>query len=168
MKTNIEKIINDFFKWLQINIKDLVINCEDEERNIYFIKIETDDSKLLIWTHGQTLESIKHLLSRMLENSIHDNIVIHLEVNDYMKSKDDKLYRYIDWRIDYVVKSQKEISLPNFSSYERKKIHSYISEKNISNIRSYSVGEWKDRVMHLAPASKISKDTNFDLDWTDI
>lgn len=168
MKTNIEKIINDFFKWLQISIKDLVINCEDEERNIYFIKVETDDSKLLIWTHGQTLESIKHLLSRILENSIQDSIVIHLEVNDYMKSKDDKLYRYIDWRIDYVVKSQKEISLPNFSSYERKKIHSYISEKNISNIRSYSVGEWKDRVMHLAPASKILKDTNFDLDWTDI
>lgn len=74
-----------------------------------------------------------------------------MEVNDYLKSKDDRLFRYIDSRIDYVLKSGKEIALPNFSAYERKKIHSYVSEKKSDKIRSFSVGEKGDRMLHFAP-----------------
>ena len=167
MKTKIEQMCQDFFKWMAVDITKLTVKCEDEERNIYFIHLETTDSKILIWTHGQTLESIKHLLSRMIENSFETGITIHVEINDYLKSKDEKLYRYVDGRIDYVVKSQKEVVLPNFSSYERKKIHNYISEKKLDTIRSYSDWEWKDRVMHLAPSWKTSN-INIDIDWIDI
>ena len=167
MKTKIEKMCQEFFKWMSVDITNLTVKCEDEERNIFFIHLETTDSKLIIWTHGQTLESIKHLLSRMIENSFDTNITIHIEINDYLKSKDEKLYRYVDWRIDYVIKSQKEVSLPNFSSYERKKIHNYISEKKLDTIRSFSVWEWKERTMHLAPTGK-SSNANIDIDWIDI
>jgi predicted RNA-binding protein Jag len=153
---------------MAVEITKLTVKCEDEERNIFFIHLETTDSKILIWTHGQTLESTKHLLSRMIENSIESWITIHLEINDYLKSKDDKLFRYVDSKIDYVVKSQKEIVLPNFSSYERKKIHNYISEKKLDTIRSYSDWEWKDRIMHLAPSGKTSSNINIDIDWIDI
>lgn len=167
MHTKVETLCNEFFKLMKININNLSIKCEDEERNIYFIHIETDDSKLLIWTHWKWLENIKHLLSRMIENALETNVTIHLEVNDYLKSKDDKLFAFIDSKISYVIKSQKEITLPNFSSYERKKIHNFISEKKLTSINSFSVWEWKNRVMHIAPASKDIW-RNLDLDWIDI
>jgi predicted RNA-binding protein Jag len=48
-----------------------------------------------------------------------------------MKAKDDKLYKYIDGRLDYVIKNLRDITLPDFNAYERKKIHTYISSKNI-------------------------------------
>jgi len=152
---------------MKIDITNLSVKCEDEERWIYFIHLETSDSKLIIGTHWQSLESIKHLLSRMLERTIWDTIIIHLEVNDYLKSKDEKIFRYIDSRIDYVVKSQKEITLPEYSSYERKKIHNYISEKKLTNVRSYSVWEWASRTMHIAPVAR-SVSSNIDIDWIDI
>lgn len=167
MKTKIEQICQDFFNLMKIQVDSISVKCEDEERNIYFIALETPDSKLVIWTHWQTLESIKHLLSRMLETVIWSSVVIHVEVNDYLKSKDDRIYKYIDSRIDYVIKTQKEIALPNYSSYERKKIHNYISEKKLDTIRSYSVWEWRERVMHLAPVAK-NQSSKIDIDWIDI
>lgn len=167
MRTKIETLCNEFFSFMKIDIKSLKVVCEDEERNIYFVHLETPDSKLIIWTHWKWLESIKHLLSRMIESSFDTNITLHLEVNDYLKSKDEKLYRYIDWRISFVLKTQKEVMLPNFSSYERKKIHNYISEKKMTNIKSYSSWEWHDRVMHLAPTWK-SMWWDIDIDWIDI
>lgn len=167
MKTKIEQICQEFFKLMKIQVDSVSVKCEDEERNIYFICLETPDSKLVIGTHGQTLDSIKHILSRMIENSIEAWVVIHVEVNDYLKSKDERIYRYIDSRIDFVIKSQKEIALPNYSSYERKKIHNYISEKKLDTIRSYSVGEWKERIMHIAPVAK-SQAVDIDIDGTDI
>lgn len=154
---------------MKINIESLEVKCEDEERNIYFINLKTTDSNIVIWTHGQTLESIKHLLSRMLENILGYSVILHIEINDYLKSKDDKIFKYIDSRIDYVVKFQKEIALPNYSSYERKKIHNYISEKNLTTIKSYSVWEWQERIMHIAPVLKNSiSNSNIDIDWIDI
>jgi len=167
MKTNIEQICQTFFQLMKIQVDSINIKCEDEERNIYFVTLETPDSKLVIWTHGQTLESIKHLLSRMIESVTWTWVVIHVEVNDYLKSKDDRIYRYIDSKIEYVIRSQKEVALPNYSSYERKKIHNYISEKKLDTIRSYSVWEWKERIMHLAPVSKV-QNSNIDIDWIDI
>ena len=167
MQDKITALCTKFFSWLKIDITNLTVKCEDEERNIYFIHLETPDSKLIIWIHWQSLESIKHRLSRMIESQLDTSATIHLEVNDYLKSKDEKLYRYIDWRIDFVLRSQKEVSLPNFSSYERKKIHNYISEKNVDWIRAYSSWEWKDRIMHITPVAKTSS-PNIDIDWIDI
>lgn len=167
MKMKIESICQDFFKLMKIDIKNLTIKCEDEERWIYFVHLETDDSKLLIWTHWQTLEYIKHLLSRMIERQLWDSVVLHLEINDYLKSKDEKMFRYIDSKIDFVIKSQKNIVLPEYSSYERKKIHNYISEKKLTNIKSYSEWEWKERAMHLTYISKVNN-SNIDIDWIDI
>lgn len=167
MKTKIEQICQEFFKLMKIQVDSVTVKCEDEERNIYYICLETPDSKLVIGTHGQTLESVKHILSRMIENSIGAWVVIHVEVNDYLKSKDDRIYRYIDSRIEFVIKSQKEVVLPNYSSYERKKIHSYISDKKLDTVRAYSMWEWKDRVMHLAPISKAPA-SDIDIDGTDI
>lgn len=169
MKTQIEQISNEFFKLMKIDMTNLTIKCEDEERSIYFIHLETTDSKLIIWTHWQSLESIKHLLSRMIEKTIGDSVIIHLEVNDYLKSKEEKIFRYIDSRIDYVIKFQKEIVLPEYSSYERKKIHNYISEKKLETIKSYSIWEGNLRTMHLAPViTAKSINSNIDIDWIDI
>jgi len=45
-----------------------------------------------------------------------------------MKQKEEKLFGYIQSKIEYVESSGKEITLPFFTAYERKKVHSYVSE----------------------------------------
>ncbi len=81
--------------------------------------------------HGKNIESFQHLLGRMLEKSLEKHVHLHLEVNDYMKAKDERLFRFLDTKIAFVTGTGKISRIPNLTSYERKKAHSYISEKNI-------------------------------------
>ncbi|MBP8016516.1 KH domain-containing protein [Candidatus Gracilibacteria bacterium] len=166
MLNKIKDLCTQFFEMLKIEITSLDIKCENEERNIYFINLQTPDSKLIIGMHGQNLESIKHVLSRMIESLIQKQCIIHLEINDYLKAKDEKLYRYIDGRIDYVLKTQKTIKLPDFTAYERKKIHNYLSDKKIDSIKAYSEGEGVNRFMYFEYCKPVNMD--IDVDGTDI
>jgi len=56
------------------------------------------------------------------------NIILHLEVNDYLKSKEERLFSFIESKIAIVEKSGKDLVLPFLTAYERKKVHSYVSE----------------------------------------
>lgn len=93
MQESAHTLIESFFRGMQIEITKLSVDIEE---NIYTITIETPDSPLVIGMHGLTLESIKHLLGRMLDTLSEGHVIIHLEVNDYMKQHDEKLYRYLD------------------------------------------------------------------------
>jgi predicted RNA-binding protein Jag len=99
--------------------------------------------------HGQNLQAINHLLSRMIEKITGGFSIIHLEVNDYMKEKDDRFFRYLDGRIDFAMKSRTNVAIPNLNAYERKKAHSHIADKKIEGLRTYSQGEGKERMLHL-------------------
>lgn len=150
MQEQIMEITRNFFTLMRLDLEDVVVECQDEKKGIYLVQVKTPDSKILIGIHGQTLEMTTHLLTRMLEKKLDTSLTIHLEVNDYLQAKDEKFYRYLEGRIAYAMRSGEEISLPNLSPYDRKKAHGYISDKNIDGFKTFSVGEGKDRELHLA------------------
>jgi predicted RNA-binding protein Jag len=153
MTESITKIVNDFFLGLGISLTSVNVVLADDEANI---KIETPDSALLIGMHGKTLEALGHLLGRMIEKISKKYIHIHLEVNDYMKSKDDRLYRFLDSKIAFVTSTGKSIRIPNLNSFERKKAHGYIAEKTIMGLSTYSDGEKTERVLVLEYGGAIT------------
>ena len=149
MQQKISEIARNFFTLMGLALEDVIVECQDEKKGIYLIQVKTPDSKILIGIHGQTLEMTKHLLTRILEKTLGESFLIHLEVNDYLQAKDEKFYRYLESRVAYAMRSGEEISLPNLTSYDRKKAHGYISDKKIEGLKSFSVGEGKDRELHL-------------------
>jgi len=152
MQQQIQEIAHRFFTLMGLELEDVIVDCQDEKKGIYLIQVKTSDSKMLIGIHGQTLEMTKHLLSRVLEKTLDASLLIHLEVNDYLQAKDEKFYRYLESRIAYAMRSGEEIILPNLSSYDRKKAHGYISDKKIEGLKTFSIGEGKDRALHLSYA----------------
>lgn len=54
------------------------------------------------------------------------------------------------------MKSGENIAVPNLSSFDRKKAHSYISEKNIEKLRTYSEGQGSDRCLHIVYEGELS------------
>lgn len=150
MQQQIQEIARNFFTLMRVELEDVIVECQDEKKGIYLIQVKTPDSKILIGIHGQTLEMTKHLLSRILEKTLDISLLIHLEVNDYLQAKDEKFFRYLESRIAYVMRFGEEIILPNLSSYDRKKAHGYISDKKIEGLKTFSVGEGKDRALHLS------------------
>lgn len=162
MKETVEKISNEFFKKLLIDIQE--ISIQEDAPHIFSIKIKTDDSHLLIGPHGKNLETMTSILRLLIGKQLWENIILHLEVNDYLERKDEKLFSYIESKIQIVEKTGSDFRLPFFSAYERKKVHSYVSEKG-GKIYTKSMGEWEERRIFLC--KKDAKMT-IDIDGDDI
>ncbi len=162
MKDQIQHIADTFFEKLWVDYK--LVEVAQEADHIFLVKIESTDSSILIGPHGKNIEVIKSLLKLMSGRALEENVIIHLEINDYMQQKEEKLYTYIKSKIEYVESSGKEIVLPFFTAYERKKVHSYVSE-NGENVYTRSEWEWADRRIHLC---KKDKKMTIDIDGDDI
>ena len=164
MQNKINKLIKDFFEKLNISINSLEIDKSDD-KNIYNIKIKTDESWLIIWSHWKNLDAIQNILKNIISNNIWEKIKIHLEINDYIKTKDDRLFDFIQKEIEYVKKTGKEIKLPYYSAYERKKIHSYVHNLENPWVETKSRWEWKERRLYI---TKEAIKLTIDVDWNDI
>jgi predicted RNA-binding protein Jag len=153
MDTPLFLLVQTFFTGLGITITTLTVEREWDNIDI---RIVTPDSALLIGMHGKSIESIQHLLSRLLEKQVEDFVHVHLEVNDYMKQKDERLYQFLDSKIALVMSTGTPIQMPTLTSYDRKKAHGYISGKAIEWLSTKSEGEGVSRVMTLSYAGPIT------------
>lgn len=158
----VQELSREFFAHVWAEISDL--NVEQEDENIYRVLLKSEDSHLLIGPHGKHLETLTHILKLILTKKIGKHINLHIEVNDYLQKKDEKLMKFIESKIAYVKDSGKEIILPFFTAYERKKVHSYVAD-NGWNVFTQSIWEGNARRIHLC--RKDAKIT-IDIDWDDI
>lgn len=88
--------------------------------------------------HGKNIDAFQHLLSRMIERKTDSLVHVHLEVNDYMKQKDEKLFRFLDSKIAMVTTTGQSIRMPSLTPYERKKAHNYIADKTMIGLKTQS------------------------------
>ncbi len=147
-----QELFEQFFQGLGINVWIVEVI---ESGNDISVRLETTDSPLIIGMHGKNLEIFQHLLSRMAEKKTGQFVHLHLEVNDYMKSKDERLFRFLDSKIAFVMENGKVARIPNLNSYERKKAHNYISEKHIEWISTKSDGEGIERALFISYTGAI-------------
>lgn len=165
MNNKIKNIVEEFFNNLWIDIKN--INVEEKEKNIFLIKIQTSDSWKIIWPHWKNLDSITNILKIIVLKKINDSekIKIYLEVNDYLKSKDDRLKDFVISKIKFVEKNWNDFKMPFFTAYERKKIHDIVADYGNSSIFTQSIWEWKERRVYIC---KAEKKLSIDIDSLDI
>ncbi len=162
MQEIVENICHNFFTKLWTDFSNLQIEKQGDE--IFKISLKSEDSHLLIGPHGKNLDTLTHLLKLIISKQSHSYINIHLEINDYLEQKDQKLMNFIASKISLVKDSWKEVILPFFTAYERKKVHSYVSE-HWGNIITQSIWEGKDRRIHL---TKKEEKMTIDIDGDDI
>lgn len=78
-------------------------------------------------------------------------------MNDYIKNKEERLYAFLDTKIQWVMIAGGLMRVPNLTSYERKKAHDYIAEKKIEGLSSQSEGQWVERILCIHFSGKIQK-----------
>ncbi len=163
MHDTILEISTQFFNKMCVELE--TIEVEQEKESIFFIKINSPDSSLLIWNRWQTLSDTKRILSILLSHKLNTKIIARIEINNYLEEKDQKLFQFIDDKIAQCSNLSEDIKLPFFSAYERKKIHNYISEKKLTDIHTKSEWEWKERHLFIC---KPSKKMTIDIDGIEI
>ncbi|MDD3646655.1 MAG: KH domain-containing protein [Candidatus Gracilibacteria bacterium] len=159
----IESLVKDFLDKLLINYESVEVISESE--GIYSIKIKTEESGIIIGPHGKNLESFENILKLLISTKFDKKIKLHLEINDYMHSKDEKLFSFVKSKIELLKNGKDTIILPFLNAYDRKKVHSFIAELDNKKIYTKSVGEGSDRRLHIC---RINEKITIDIDGDDI
>ena len=118
------------------------------------IEISSDDANLLIGYHGETLSSLQHLLNIMLYKEFgekKDRMVI-LDVSGYRQDREKKILEIAENASSKARFLNKSVALYPMNSYERRIVHTKVSE--IDGVTSESEGEGQDRRVIIRPRSE--------------
>ena len=113
------------------------------------VVLETKDSGMVIGYHGDMLESLQLVFSFCVSKKIERFVRVSIEVGEYKKNRTDWLQTLTAQTKEQVLVEQKEISLPNLKSWERRIVH-LLLEKD-EEVVSESVGQGKDRTLVIKP-----------------
>ncbi|MGB9883060.1 MAG: protein jag [Microgenomates group bacterium] len=116
-----------------------------EELGVYQIVIKSDEeASVVIGRHGETIRAIQKILEVILYKKFGQSVEILVNVNDFREKQKERLEVLAN---EYAQKTQMTGSpsfIRNLSSYERKLIHEYITQK-YPDLTTYSIGEGRDR-----------------------
>jgi len=121
----------------------------EEEKGVFFIKIKSEDTGLLIGRHGETLHSLQLILGIIVnkENDEWQKIVV--DVDDYRKQREKTLHRMAERAIRRAEELGEDQELPSMPSFERRIIHMQVSEKE--GVLSESKGSGRNRCVVVSP-----------------
>ena len=128
----------------------LTVNLEVRRRedNIT-IKIFSDHNAVLIGRNGSTISALQTIIRQIVSNEIDNNISITLDVENY-KEKRVKNIEFLAKKIAReVAKTKVETKLDSMNSYERRIVHSILSDNKY--VYTESVGEEPNRAVVIKP-----------------
>lgn len=147
---------NDIIDSIKENIVEitklmgLTVNLEVRRRedNIT-IKIFSDHNAVLIGRNGSTIEALQTIIRQIVHNEINTFIGIILDVENY-KDKRNKNIEYLAKKVAReVAKTKVEAKLDSMNSYERRIVHSILSEDKY--VFTESIGEEPNRCVVIKP-----------------
>lgn len=138
-KKDVIKYIKEYIKVLEKSF-NTVINSEVKYQNeCYNVLLINDNQSLLIGKDGRTLNSIQLLLHQTISNLTGFNIRINVDVGNYKEKKLRRIEREIKKIAKEVLNSKIEAKLDPMNSYERRIVHTIISDYD--KLQTESIGQ---------------------------
>lgn len=141
----IEEVLDQLLTHVQIQASFKVTVTEDTAE----VLLDTEDSGIMIGYHGETLESFAFVLSLCVAKRLGKFIRITVDVGEYKKNRTDSLQALAMQTKDRVLSEQREFSLPNLKSWERRVVHMLLQDD--PDVVSESVGEGRERTLIIKP-----------------
>lgn len=142
-KKDIEIFIKDFIKKVAA-LMSIEVDMEIiENEGIFNVTLVSDKNSILIGKDGKTLNSIQTLLRQSLRNHSPFNIKVNVDVSNYKIKKMKNIDRLVREIAKEVKETKLNVSLDPMNSYERRLVHTIISE--FPELETESIGEGKDR-----------------------
>lgn len=143
--SSIKEHLEEITKLMGINV-----NLEVRRREYDItIKLFSDHNAVLIGKNGNTLEALQTIIRQIIHNETNTFISIILDVENY-KDKKIKTLELLAKRVaKEVAKTKVEAKLDSMNSYERRIVHSLLS--NDPYVYTESVGLEPDRCVVIKP-----------------
>ncbi len=162
LQTEVENILNKIFE--EVGIKaDLEFVPQDKENTYLKVNITSEDANLLIGYHGETLNSLQHIVNVMLYKKFNEPGGVILDIEGYREDREKKLLEVAENAVSKARFLNKSIALYPMNSYERKIVHEYVGSQE--GVKSESDGEGAGRKVIIIPTDgeeKEEKDSGTD------
>lgn len=140
----------------KLTIEGQVDFCQDDNCPRFVIK--TEEAGILIGEGGQHLVALSHIVKKITEakfkNEGLEKFVFLLDVNDYQVKKIEELKNIARINAQRARFFKKEVEMEPMNSYDRRIIHSVLSE--YFDIKTESVGEGADRRVVIKPVEQLN------------
>ena len=120
-----------------------------DETGAFRVRIETEETGLLIGHHGRTLESVQLILGIMISKKIGRWVKVYLNVGDYREKREETLMHMAQHAAERALALGRPVELARLSPSERRIIHLTLSGDE--RIATESIGEGDSRVLLVKP-----------------
>lgn len=117
------------------------------------MEVECDDYGIIIGRRGETLDSLQYLTSLALKKACDRYIRVTVNVGNYREKRMDTLKNLAIKNANYVLRTGRRYTFEPMNPYERRIIHTAVSE--IDGIESLSVGYGQDRKVIIQPEGGV-------------
>lgn len=148
-QVKVSEILRNVLTLLGLGDDQINISIEEDENINISLTVPTDSAGIYVGHHGEGLASLRMIFSLIIFQRFSVWPKLHLNVNDYQERREDALRELANSAAQRAIELQKEIILPNLSSYERRIVHMILSE--IPEVKTESKGEAPYRQMYIIP-----------------
>ena len=138
----IKNSLGQILTHLSLQFDDIVVS--DEDGGITRVDIKSSHASRIIGWHGETLNSIQHLVKSMVraKEKTEKAPFIVVDVDGYRRMQEDKVRKIAEQKADFVRRTGSRIALAPMSPYFRRIVHLHISNTPaLSDLMTESVGE---------------------------
>ena len=136
---NIKAYIKELSKNMGININS-EIRINEQSVNVLLV---SDNNNILIGKDGKTLNAIQIVIRQAMKELNQFGLKILVDVSNYKQRKIKNLESEIKTICEEVLNSKVEVKLDPMNSFERRTVHSIVTE--FENLESISFGEEPER-----------------------
>ena len=141
----IKEVITEITKLMGATVN---LEIRRREDNIT-IKIFSDHNAVLIGKNGYTVDALQTIIRQIVQNATKSYVGIILDIENY-KDKKNKNIEYLAKKVAKEVANTKvEAKLDSMNSYERRIVHSILSENKY--VYTESIGEEPNRCVVIKP-----------------
>lgn len=156
----VERNDNQAIKDLSVYLMDLtkrlgapaLVRVEQTDQGIVFY-LETDKEGLLIGKHGRSINSLQYLSQTFFNHRGRSRKNIILDVGDYRQRREHALKALTKRTARNVVADHQAVFLDPMPSFERKLIHTLLSDNPY--VETFSEGTEPDRYVVIAPRKTV-------------
>jgi spoIIIJ-associated protein len=129
---------------------DLEASVEvDEDDEAVRGTIDGDDLGVLIGRHGQTIDALEHVASRIAFRDATERKRVVVDAAGYRARRAEALERQADRAASEAVRFGRPVALDPMVASERRVVHEFLRDRH--DVETYSEGEEPDRRLVVAP-----------------
>lgn len=146
----------------EMNLKVSIDMNYDEAEKTVSINLSGDNMGVLIGKRGQTLDSLQHLVSLVINRSTEDFLRVKMDTENYRERRKETLEMLAKNVAAKVLRTRKPVALEAMNPYERRIIHIALQDEKYVYTKSEGEEPYRHVVVCLSDDAPMPKYNKYD------